>query len=45
MGAEREEACAALVRQAHAIVQADGSSHAASEKIKTRLVGLDREQT
>jgi len=40
MSEERAEACAVLLRQARAIVDADGSGQAALEKIKGLLVGL-----
>jgi predicted metal-dependent enzyme (double-stranded beta helix superfamily) len=40
MSKERTEACATLLRQARAIVDADGSNEAALEKIKGLLVDL-----
>jgi len=40
MSEERAEGCAVLLRQARAIVDADGSGQAALEKIKGLLVGL-----
>jgi len=40
MSEERAEACAVLLRQARAIVDADGTGEAALEKIKGLLVGL-----
>lgn len=40
MSEERTQACAALLRQARAIVDADGTGEAALEKIKNLLVGL-----
>jgi predicted metal-dependent enzyme (double-stranded beta helix superfamily) len=40
MNEQRAEACAALLRQARAIVEADGTDAAALEKLKTLLVGL-----
>jgi predicted metal-dependent enzyme (double-stranded beta helix superfamily) len=40
MGEQRAEACAALLRQARSIVNADGTGEVALEKIKGLLVGL-----
>jgi predicted metal-dependent enzyme (double-stranded beta helix superfamily) len=40
MNEERTQACAALLRQARAIVDAEGTGEAALEKIKHLLVGL-----
>jgi predicted metal-dependent enzyme (double-stranded beta helix superfamily) len=40
MSEQRAEACAALLRQARAIVDADGTGPAALEKLKGLLVGL-----
>jgi predicted metal-dependent enzyme (double-stranded beta helix superfamily) len=40
MNEQRAEACAALLRQARAIVDTDGTGAAALEKIKRLLVGL-----
>lgn len=40
MNEERAEACAALLRQARSIVNADGTGEAALEKIKELLVNL-----
>jgi predicted metal-dependent enzyme (double-stranded beta helix superfamily) len=40
MNEQRAEACAALLRQARAIIEADGTDAAALEKLKTLLVGL-----
>jgi predicted metal-dependent enzyme (double-stranded beta helix superfamily) len=40
MSEERTRACAALLRQARAIVEAEGTGDAALEKIKHLLVGL-----
>jgi predicted metal-dependent enzyme (double-stranded beta helix superfamily) len=40
MSEQRTEACAALIRQARAIVDADGTGEAALDKIKGLLVGL-----
>jgi predicted metal-dependent enzyme (double-stranded beta helix superfamily) len=40
MSEQRAEACATLIRQARAILDADGAGEAALEKIKGLLVGL-----
>lgn len=40
MSEQRTEACAALLGQARAIIDADGTGEAALEKIKTLVVGL-----
>ena len=40
MSEERTKACAALIQQARAIVDADGTDEAALEKIEALLVGL-----
>jgi predicted metal-dependent enzyme (double-stranded beta helix superfamily) len=40
MSEQRAEACAALLRQARAIIDADGTGEAALQKIKRLLVGL-----
>jgi hypothetical protein len=40
MSAERAEACVALIQQARAIVEADGTNEAVLERLKTLLVGL-----
>jgi predicted metal-dependent enzyme (double-stranded beta helix superfamily) len=40
MSEQRTQACATLIRQARAIVDADGAGEAALEKIKELLVGL-----
>ena len=40
MNEERTEACATLLRQARAIVNADGTGEAALEKLKALLIGL-----